>query len=264
MGEPTIKVIDAIHAKVNKKARKIIKNALAYQSVDWKRNRRTGRKEQQIKRRHLITGRKGTGGTILVGLIPRVKKYAKKKGYKIEVIKNGEKITPTSKPYLKGITFRPDQKKALRAVKRRHRGKIVFPTGSGKTVIAGGIMSMFPECRILFLCHTKDLLFQTMHALESFGFKVTVHGGGYKMDNPKKIFKKSKLIMLSTIQSYINIPPELRIGFFDITIVDEVHHVNARDSQYGQIMESNLSPRRYGLTATDIIECIPMVLNSYV
>jgi superfamily II DNA or RNA helicase len=39
-------------------------------------------------------------------------------------------------------------------------------------------------------------------------------------------------------------------AFFDLTIVDEMHHVNSTDSQYGKLMLHNLSPRRYGLTAT--------------
>lgn len=251
MGKPVITVLDAVHAKADAEARTIIRGALAYKASVWRRNRRTGRRDQTIQTSHLITGRKGTGGTFLSGLIPRVTKYAKKNNRNIKVTDDSEFIPHSAYPKLKGITFRPDQKKALRAVRRRQRGRIVFPTGSGKTVIAGGIMSMFPECRILFLCHTKDLLFQTMHALQSFGFQVTVYGGGYKIDNPDKIFSKSKLIMLSTIQSFVNIPQEKHFGFFDMTIVDEVHHVNSRDSQYGKVMESNLCPRRYGLTATE-------------
>jgi superfamily II DNA or RNA helicase len=252
MGKPTIKVVDAVYCRADKRARRLIKPALAYQSSVWKRNKKTGRKEQVITKCHFITGRKGTSGKFLTGLLPRIIDYTDnlKLNKKIKVIDNSISIKPQHLPKLKGITFRQDQRKALRAVRRHHRGKIVFPTGSGKTIIAGGIISMFPDCRTLFLCHTKDLLFQSMHAFERFGFEVIVYGGGYKIDNPDKIFKKEKCLMLATIQSFSKIPPKKHIGFFDLTIVDEEHHVNSKDSQYGQLMESNLSPRRYVLTAT--------------
>lgn len=250
MGKPVITILDAVHAKANAEARKAIRGALAYRSVVWTRNRRTGRRDQIIQTSHLITGRKGTGGTFLAGLMPRVLKYAEKNKLRISVIDDSELCPPTARPKLNGITFRADQKKALRAVRRRQRGKIVFPTGSGKTIIAAGIISMFPRCRTLFLCHTKDLLFQSMHAFERFGFQVIVYGGGYKLDNLDKIFRQSKCLMLATVQSFSKIPPEKYIAFFDMIIVDEVHHVNSKDSQYGKILEHNLAPRRYGLTAT--------------
>jgi superfamily II DNA or RNA helicase len=252
MGKPTLKIIDAVHTKANKDARELIKGALAYRSVDWKRNRKTGRRDQVISKRHLITGRTGTAGTFLTGLVPRVKKYARKRGYRLYVVDESEKIKPTAEPNIKGITFRPDQIKALRAVKRRHRGKIVFPTGSGKTIIAAGIISMYPELRFLFLCHTKDLLRQSFTTLKKMFPNVYALGGGYRA-KWDRVYKAKNPILIAIDKSYYNFMSENEnegSTFFDGLLVDEVHHVNAKDSQYGQILERNLAPIRIGLTAT--------------
>ena len=251
MGSGTIKILDAVHCRADKRARKKILKCLSYTKVRWKKARFGGR-EQEINKQHLITGRDGTSGLFLTGLLPKVKEYCDKKHFDISFQnESGDEYEKIKMPKLPGITFRSDQRKALRAAKSNKRGKIIFPTGSGKTIIALGIMSMFPNYRILFLCHTKDLIEQTKKELEKYGFKkVYIIGAGYKT-NIEKIFKQNKAIVLSTIQSFANIPTKKYRPFFDLTIVDEVHHVNSMKSNYGKVMENNLSPRRYGLTATE-------------
>ena len=252
MGKPTIKILDSVHSKADKYARELILPSLAYKNTVWKRNKR-GTRSAQIIQSHMITGRKGTGGTFLTGLLERVKKYCKKKEIHIE-IQNEENIAEILvliEPRLNGITFREDQIKALKAVKKKSRGRIVFPTGSGKTIIALGIISMFPECRVLFLCHTIDLINQTLKEVKKYlkEREIFVMGAGYKSEM-SEIKKVENPIVLSTIQSFSKIPTKDYIDFFDITIVDEGHHVNSKSSQYGKVMEHNLSPRRYALTAT--------------
>jgi len=251
MGKPTVKVLDVVHCKANKYARELILPALAYKSTSWKRNRR-GSRSAETKTSYLITGRQGTGGTFLTGLLPRIKAYCKKKNIQITIEDNNiERIPATAPAKLDGITFRPDQKKVFRAVKKQMVGKIVFPTGSGKTLIALGIISMFPECRVVFLCHTKDLISQTLTEIKKFLPKreMFVIGAGYKSEM-KEIKKIDNPIVLATIQSFSKLPFKEYIDFFDLTIVDESHHVNDRKSQYGKVMEHNLSPRKYALTAT--------------
>jgi superfamily II DNA or RNA helicase len=230
---------------------------LKYESTVWKKSDFGGR-HPQIVTSHLITGRQGTAGTFLTGLLPRIKKAL---GNKIEIIGREEKINPTEKPRLPGEIFRPDQRKAFRAIRRYQRGKILMPTGSGKTFIALGIVSMFPQCRILFLCHTETLIEQTKEEFEKyFETKIYVMGGGYKT-SWSKIHNLKKVFVLSTIQSFAKIPAEKYIDFFDITIIDETHHLNDLKSQYGKVMVSNLSPRRYGLTATEPIKQQEILIN---
>lgn len=248
MGKPIITVLDAVHCKANKYARPIIKPVLAYRTSKWKRDK-SGRKKQVFNKSHLITGRKGSAGTFLTGLLPRIIDYTEKKKKQIKIVDKTIAIEPTAKPNLKGITFRRDQRKALRAVRRYSRGKIVAPPGSGKTLVAAGIISMFPELRVLFLAHLSDLVNQSAEVFRKYFKNVYAIGAGNKA-NWESIKECKSPIVISTIQSFSKIPQEVHFGFFDMTIVDETHHVNKKDSQYGQIMETNLCPRRYGLTAT--------------
>lgn len=245
MGKPIITVLDAVHCRANKYARPLIKDCFAYKASHYKRGAH-GARELQVTEQFLITGHDGTAGTFLTGLLPRVVKAYPD----IKVKGEAEFLEPEGKPFLNGITYRRDQKRALRAAKRKQRGKIIFPTGSGKTVIALGIMKMFPY-RILWLCHTTDLLEQTMEEMHIYKFRnVHVLGGGHKI-NFRRLSRRSEVIVLSTIQSFSKLRPKDYSSFFDVTIVDEMHHVNEKGSQYVNVMENNLSPIRIGLTATE-------------
>ena len=261
MGKYVIEVLDAVHCRANKHARQVIKRCLSYKEVAWKRAR-FGR-EQKIEKHHLITGREGTSGLFLTGLLPRIKAYCKKRKIRLTITteeQEGREII--RRPKVKDITFRPDQEAALGAVRRHHRGKIVFPTGTGKTIIALGIISMFPNYRILILCHTKDLVQQLKDELGAHGYnKIQIVGAGYKVKNIKRLFQKDSVIVIGTIQSFSKIDVKHYRAFFDLTIVDEVHHVNSRSSQYGKVMTNNLSPRRYGLTATEPTKAKEILIN---
>lgn len=249
MGKPIIEILDSVHCKANKYARPLIKKALVYKQVQWKRGR-FGARKQQIEKQYLITGRQGTSGTFLAGLLPRIKKYCKKKNIRITIKGEHEFFDYEKEPKLKGITFREDQMQALNVVKKKSRGIIVHPTGSGKTIVALGIFSMFPTAKRLFLCHTKDLIMQTLAEFKKYGFiNVFVIGAGFK-DNINDVVKTDGAILLATIQTFANLDIKQYIDVFDVTIVDEVHHVNNKKSQYGKVMEANLSPRKYGFTAT--------------
>jgi len=252
LGKKIITILDCVHCKANKYAREAILPALEYENIFWKKGR-YGR-SREIKKSYMITGRAGTAGNFLTGLLDRVKSYCEKSKISITILglRNIENIEPTKNPSLKNIIFREDQKKALIAIKKNNRGKLIFPTGSGKTIIALGIFSMFPKCRILFLCHTKDLIEQTLKEIRKY-FKdrdLFVIGAGYKSDW-NEIRKAKNPIVLSTIQSFSRLNYKNYMAYFDVTLVDEMHHVNSLNSQYGHAMEHNLSPRRYGLTATE-------------
>jgi len=245
--KPTIEILDVVHCKADLKARELLLPILKYESTMWKKTRYGGR-SPKIVSSHLITGRQGTAGTFLTGLLPRIKKEL---GDKISIVGQEEKIIPNKKAHVPGIVFRPDQSKALRKARITPRGKIVFPTGSGKTIIALGIMSMFLNYRILFLCHTTDLINQTKIEIEKrFDSNFYIIGAGYKT-KWEKFCNLKEVIVLSTIQSFSNIPSKKYSAFFDLVIIDEEHHLNSLDSQYGKAMSSNLAPRRYGLTATE-------------
>lgn len=247
-----IKVIDVVHCKADKGARALILPALQYKNIVWKKSFYGGRQIEE-KVQYLITGRKGTGGTFLTGLLPRIEEYIKKEKLKIKITgqENLEIIKPTKEAQLKGITFRPDQKKVLKKVKKESRGIFLFPTGTGKTLLAAGIISMFPKNKILFLCNTTDLIEQAKVEFSRF-FKaknIFVFGNKQRADWGK-IKSCENPIVISTIQSFAKFERKIYIDFFDITIGDESDLINEEKSQYGKVMLSNLSPRRYGFTAT--------------
>jgi superfamily II DNA or RNA helicase len=243
MGEKAvIQIIDSIHCRANKVARQLIKSKLKYKKNLFKR--KVFGSEIVEKTQHLITGRDGTAGLFLTGLLPKVKSK------KIIVIGNNniEKLSPSTSPHLKSITFREDQLSAINSAKSLQRGIIVAPTGSGKTIIAAGLMSVYSKYRILFLCHTIDLLNQTSDELKKFNMDHFILGGGHKV-NWKNIFKKESCILLSTINSLAKVKQDWHT-FFDVTIVDEVHHCSKENSQYGEAMLKNLCPVKIGFTAT--------------
>jgi superfamily II DNA or RNA helicase len=253
LGKPTLEVLDSIHTKANKEARELILDALKYEEVYWKKGVFGGGKNvSNIK--YLITGRSGTSGIFLTGLLPKVISYAREFGLSVRT-KNEESIeyiqSTRVRPKLKGITFRSDQRKALRIAKKKQRGIIKFPTGSGKTIIALGLFSMYENSPRLFLCHTKDLLLQTAKEISLLPTKseLIVLGGGYKPEF-STITSLPNPIVISTIQTFSKYDPKKWSDYFDITIVDECHKASSLKSQYGQMMQFNLSPIKIGLSAT--------------
>jgi superfamily II DNA or RNA helicase len=250
-----IQVIDEVHCKANAEARKRIKYVFSYKVEFWRQG--VFAKQQEEKRQFLITGRKGTGGQFLTGLLPRVMRYCKRRGIDIDLTDNRETISPLTPPKLDGITFREDQTKAIRRMTTTPRGKIIAPTGSGKTLVALGFISKFPLHRSIIVAHTRDLIDQFTDEAKRFRKNLpklyTSNGSKELVDHFAKLrnMKKPGLV-ITTIQSIDYIDPQNYVDLFDITIIDEVHHVNALKSQYGKFMQHNLSPRRYGFTATDL------------
>jgi len=245
-----IKILDPVHSQTDSNSREIIKHCLSYKKEYWHRGQFN--RELRVNTQHMITGRKGTGGIFLTGFIPRIKNYSREIGFKLEISGQLERLRPKNKPDIKGIKFRDDQISVFKAVRRNHFGRITAPTGTGKTLLEIGIISMFPSSNILLLAHTKDLTSQLKQSIKQ-------HLPDRKYFNPKgsqeienlissNDFKDS--ILITTIQSLANVNPSLYITTFDITIVDECHHVTRAQSQYGKVMTHNLSPRKYGFTAT--------------
>ncbi len=230
-----IKIENNIYSKVDKELQPIVKQLLSYKAEYWKQGQyakeRVPYMASMVKRYEVFTG-----------LIPKIIKHLENKKIKFDLSGYNEKLKPTDKPNIKGITFREDQLRLIQAAIDNQRGLIISPTGSGKTVIAAGLISCFKNSKVLFLMHTKDLLYQTAEEFKKFGLKnISIVGDGKK--------DLSGDIVVATRQTLANIDPKEYCDLFDITIVDECHHATA--GQYKKILTNNLSIMKIGFTATE-------------
>lgn len=216
----------------------LIKPCLSYEYTFWLHTQ-FGRKRKKATKSFVDSDRK-----FFSGLLDRVKQYCLSQ--KISLTIEGEdewKVKPTrTEPYLKGITFRPDQLDLIRRVRDHQRGVIIAPTGSGKTILAFGVMSLFENCRILVLCHNTDIINQFIEDAKKFELSYSEFTGSKK--------DLSNRIVFATRQSLINLPPEKYAAEFEVVIIDEAHHVQSLESEYAVILSYLMSPVRIGFTAT--------------
>ncbi|RNM16334.1 DUF3427 domain-containing protein [Nocardioides pocheonensis] len=159
---------------------------------------------------------------------------------------------------LSGLEVRPfsyqqemlDMLEVERIVHDRHRNLVVAATGTGKTVIAAldyrGLVEGANGRRLtlLFVAHRKEILEQSRRIYQevlgdaSFG---ELYVGGARPDTWQHVF--------ASVQSLTSYGvPNLPADAFDIVVIDEFHHAEART--YRRILD-HLKPRELlGLTAT--------------
>lgn len=239
--KPTIEIIDAVHCRADKTLRQEIYNSLSFKDVNF-RAARFGTKSK-VQTRSFIDKR---SGLFLTGLLPRVQSFLTNRKIKFKTTKSPIEKVQASKYDMKAV-LRPYQETALLKIISHQRGVIKAPTGSGKTIIVLAACSVFRDYRILFLCHTKDLLQQTIDEAKIFlpQMRLQIIGGGMSRE-----FDEDADIVLATIQSFAKIPPENYMDYFGAIMVDEAHHVNDRDSQFGTVVQHCLAPVKLGFTAT--------------
>jgi len=239
--KPIIEILDAVHCRADKTLRLEIYNSLSYKDVNFQ-PARFGTKSK-VQTRSFIDRR---SGLFLTGLLPRVQTFLTNRKIKFKTTKSPIEKVQTSKYSMKAV-LRPYQKTALQEILSKQRGVVKAPTGSGKTIIVLAACSVFRDYRILFLCHTKDLLQQTTDEAKKYlpEMRLQIIGGGMS-----KEFDEDADIVLATIQSFAKIPPENYMDYFGAIIVDECHHVNDRDSQFGIVLQHCIAPVKLGFTAT--------------
>ena len=182
---------------------------------------------------------------IPTGLVPATLQFLATKGYKPEVIDDSPKRSKLVKPELRGIIFRPDQIMTLKRALTHHNGVIIEPTGTGKTVLAAGIMSCYQVGKggpkALFLAHTKDLVHQARDEFKKFGFRVGVWQGS--------TFSSGDVIV-ATRQTAVR-KEKAAFKDFGLVIVDETHHISDFKGDYFDILyRCSNTVSRFGFTAT--------------
>jgi len=177
------------------------------------------------------------------GLVSRLQSFLHDRNIHTEIVGELEKIHYDWPPVLNGITFRRDQKKLINRALKRQRGILKAPTGSGKTILALGIMSCLAGHDILFLCHTKDLLMQTRDELHKYGFgPIGIVGAGKK--------QLGYQYTVATMQTFRKIDLKEWSSWYDVVFIDECHHVSKFTGSYVKILKELTTPFRIGLTAT--------------
>jgi len=241
MSKIKINILDPVWCELITDNPMLIKGVFQYTAVYWRKTR--FRKERFEYKKSFIRKKSKGKFYFYKGNIRRVLTFCKRRMIEVELTRNFEYPEPTKKPHVKGITFRPDQKEALKRALTLKNGVLVAPTGSGKTILMMGIISAYPKAKILVLAHTKSLVFQTYEEFkENFDSVQRMQGGICKMITER--------IVISTIQSFYMIQYQNYSVHFDIVIVDETHKLTKFDQMYDKVLSNILAPIRLGFTAT--------------
>jgi len=205
--------------------RKRIYKLLGYWNVRWVNNQRKANWISMV----------GKSGFLFAGFLPYLEER-----FRVEVEIKEEKKLP-SEPFLTGqdIRLRDYQESAIRQALRKRRGQISMPTGTGKTVVAAGILSSMPEAKSLFVVHTKDLLDQT---IEEFGYLLGKNNIGF-VGEGNSFWRQRTVGMIQSLRNY-----SFKTNPVDIVIVDEGHHVPA--PTYISLLKKIDCPIRLSLTGT--------------
>jgi len=239
----TIEILDNIECKVSKADAAVIQPAISFDASYWVQGQYRKIKKEYLKKIWAMNGRKYM--TFYTGSLPRVVNFCKENKIRTKIIGEELIVPAEKKPKIKGITFRKDQVELIKNCTDKGRGIIAGGTGIGKTVIQAGVISCYKGFNVLLLAHTVAITGQTFKRFEEYGFKsIELFGGG------NKAIKPTKRIVISTIQSFVKLNPKDYVDYFDIVIVDEVHHCSKKDSQYKKVLTAMLAPNRFGFTAT--------------
>jgi len=236
----TIEILTPSMARMPASWHTYVKPCLSYPAVFYREGR--FKKERTDYRKAVFT--KGQNFLNFPGgLVWKLTNWLEERNIKAEVVGELERIRYDWPPQLDGIDFRQDQKMLIARALKRQRGILKAPTGSGKTILALGIMSCLKDHDILFLCHTKDLLMQTRDELEKFGFgPIGIVGAGKK--------ELGRPYTVATMQTFRKINIQEWSSWWDVVFVDECHHVSKFNGTYVKILKQLLAPMRIGLTAT--------------
>lgn len=144
------------------------------------------------------------------------------------------------------IEFYDYQEKAIAAMVKAKGGVLVCPCGGGKTIMGIEIIKRIGK-KALWLCHTGDLLRQAEKDFKSLYPNIKI---GLTTEGELNIGED---VTISTVQTMVNIDPNLYKDKFDVVICDECAHVASSPTQmkmFGKVL-SNIPARvKIGLTAT--------------
>jgi len=191
----------------------------------------------------ILNKKGGSGGRFPVGLYPYVYKQLKEKGHLV-LFKpvHYKKINYKLRPSLPNVNFEPYQNKMLAPIGIKNRGILIGPTGSGKTVVMGGIIDKLHIPKTVIIINpTKQILNQTY---DNFCTWFPNHHVSKVGDGNKEIGH----ITIALFQSL----KKLKVKDCELVIVDECHRMN---NSIDEILKNMPNAHyRYGMSATPQLE----------
>lgn len=235
-----IDILDCCDCRVDPALAAIIRPELSFPAVFYQQGPyRKIRKEYQ--KSIMIKGEKHY--YFPTGLLSRVLAYCETKNIDVTVTGKEERLKRSKEPSINGLVLREEQLRLINKAIKQQRGVLIAPTGVGKTAMGMAIISAFPKNHVLWLCHTKDLMYQAADEAKKLlndNRKIGFIGDG-KYDPQSLTF--------ATRQSFVKVVGNVGCDY-DIVVVDETHHITEQDGQYGVLLRHVLAPVRIGLTAT--------------
>ena len=206
-------------------------------------------KEDQVCRRHvpkdmLLYSRSFGSVTIPFGCLYAIWKYIKDYPFETRFNDNGT-VMPRNLTIAKPLY--DYQQDAADAMLRNRGGVLIGGCGSGKTNIGINIAYTLGK-RTLWLCHTSDLLRQSISRIHELYPDLEV---GTITDGEVNIGRD---ITVATIQTMAKINPEIYKNTFDVIITDECHHVASSPTlmkQFGIVINRIPARYKFGLTASE-------------
>ena len=140
------------------------------------------------------------------------------------------------------------QEEAVKAMIAARGGILIGGCGSGKTNCGIEIIHRIGK-NALWLTHTKDLLNQTVARIKSLYPSIPV---GTITEG--KIDMVNNGITVSTIQTLVEVDPDIYTSCFEVVVTDECHHVSSSPTlqkMFGKVINRIPARYKFGLTASD-------------
>ena len=174
-----------------------------------------------------------------VGFLEPLVKILRDLGLQIQVENN---LIANQQTYLSKTKLYPYQLAAVEACLKRHRGILVAPCGSGKTVMGVEMIHRRSQATLIIV-HTLDLVHQWKEQITNFlRVEAGIIGAGKENLDSK--------VIIATVQTLIRRPAlMMRLnGMVGTILVDECHHVPA--STFQKVIAGLRPTFLYGLSAT--------------
>jgi superfamily II DNA or RNA helicase len=239
-GKLTIKVLSGAFCHISHP--QFITDLLSFNSEYWTEGQFA--KVKGTYRKKLVK----KDGFFLTGFLEKVRNFLDSKNIPYDLIENefaGYDLSYKKEPSLPGIDFRSDQlDHGLSLLIPKGRGVWEAPTGAGKSVLAGGVVDMFLNERVLVLVPTVPIFHQLLKDFKKWfnGEKIGAFGDGHReMGDIAVGIPRTVTKMLGDPVFSSN---------WGVVVIDEVHRVSNFTGDYYKILTKLNAPIRFGFTGT--------------